>query len=198
MALADPLQHLTEREYLAQERIAVSKSEFFDGEVFAMSGGSLGHSLIATNLAAEFHRALKDSLCVPFNSDLRLKIQATGLLTYPDLSVICGPASFVDENEDTVTNPTLLAEVLSDSTESYDRGVKFRNYVQIPTLRDYLLVSQREPRIEQFSRQPDGRWVWHEALGLEATLAVPSLEVEIALAEVYAKVLFPSGSRRHR
>ena len=190
MGLAQPVRRLTETEFLAREREAAHKSEFFDGEVFAMSGGSLAHSLIATNLAAEFRRALRDRSCVPFNSDLRLKVEATGLLTYPDLSVICGPARFVDDAGDTVTNPTVLAEVLSDSTESYDRGAKFRNYVQIPTLREYLLVSQHEPRIERFAREADGPWVWREAVGLEAALDLPSLQIRIALGEVFAKVQF--------
>jgi Uma2 family endonuclease len=135
---------------------------------------------------------------LPFNSDLRLKVEATGLLTYPDLSVICGPARFVDDERDTVTNPVLLAEVLSESTESYDRGAKFRNYVRIPSLREYLLVSQQEPRIEQFIRQEPGPWVWREAAGLEATVDVPSLGIQIALAEVFAKVSFQPGSLRRR
>ena len=191
MGLAQPVPRLADLEYLARERTAGCKSEFFEGEVFAMSGGSLAHSLIATNLAAEFRRALRDRSCTPFNSDLRLKVEATGLFTYPDLSVICGPAKFVDDEHDTVTNPTVLAEVLSDSTESYDRGAKFRNYVQIPTLREYLLVSQREPRIELFARQEEGGpWVWREAVGLDATLELPCLQVRIALAEVFAKVPF--------
>lgn len=190
MGLAQPVPRLTDLEYLARERVAAHKNEFFDGEVFAMSGGSLAHSLIATNLAAEFRRALRDRPCLPFNSDLRLKVEATGLLTYPDLSVICGPAKFVDDEQDTITNPTVLVEVLSDSTESYDRGAKFRNYVQIPSLREYLLVSQHEPRIEQFARQEGGPWVWREAAGLDATLELPCLQIQLALAEVFAKVPF--------
>jgi len=191
MGSAQPVPRLADLEYLARERAAQCKSEFFEGEVFAMSGGSLAHSLIATNLAAEFRRALRERSCTPFNSDLRLKVEATGLLTYPDLSVICGPARFVDDEHDTVTNPTALAEVLSDSTESYDRGAKFRNYVQIPTLREYLLVSQREPRVELFARQEEGGpWVWREAVGLDATLELPCLQIRMALAEVFAKVPF--------
>src|SRR5262249_49348713 len=158
------------------ERAAEFKSEFFDGEIFAMAGGTLRHSLIATNLAAEFRNRLKGGPCVPFNSDLRIKIATTGLFTYPDLSVICGPPEFVPGTDDTVLNPTVLVEVLSDSTEAYDRGKKFEHYRQIEALREYLLVSQKEPRIEQFIRQPDRRWLLHEAAGLEATLEVPSLQ----------------------
>jgi Uma2 family endonuclease len=190
MALAQPIQRLTEAEYLAQERAAEFKSEYLDGEVFAMSGGSLRHSLIATNLASEFRTRLKGRPWVAFNSDLRVKVEETGLITYPDLSVICGQAQFVDPEADTVTNPTLLAEVLSPSTESYDRGAKFRYYVQIPTLREVLLVSHHEARIEQFVRQADGPWLWRAAQGVEVSMEISSLGITLALGEVFANVEF--------
>jgi Uma2 family endonuclease len=196
MSLPRTLRRLTEAEYLEIERVAEFKSEFFDGEVFAMAGGTPQHSLIATNLAGEFRNRLKDSNCVPYNADLRIKIEATGLCTYPDLSVICGPLQLAEGTDDTVVNPTLLVEVLSDSTEAYDRGKKFEHYRQIPTCREYLLVSQHESRIEQFIRQADGRWVLNEAVGLEATLELPSLRISVSLAEVFAKVNFvPSPIR---
>jgi len=127
---------------------------------------------------------------VPYNADLRIKIEATGLYTYPDLSVICGSLQFAQGTDDTVVNPALLVEVLSDSTEAYDRGKKFEHYRQIPTLQEYLLVSQKEPRIEQFIRQPDGRWLLNEAAGLDASLELPSLRITLSLAEVFAKVNF--------
>ena len=196
MAAPETLRRLSEGEYLEIERAAEFKSEFFGGEVFAMAGGTFRHSLISTNLAGELRTQLKGHHCTPYNSDLRVKIAATGLLTYPDVSVICGAPEFLDGIEDTVLNPTLLAEVLSDSTEAYDRGKKFEHYRQIGTLRGYLLVSQKEPRIEQFSRQPDGRWLLIEAAGLDATLEVPSLHITLSLAEVFAKVNFvPSPIR---
>src|SRR5437016_4754840 len=190
MSLPAPLQRLTETEYLEIERDAEFKSEFFDGEMFAMAGGTPQHSLIATNLAREFGNRLKSGHCVPYNADLRIKIEATGLCTYPDLSVICGPLQFAAGTDDTVLNPTLLVEVLSDSTEGYDRGKKFEHYRQIPALQEYLLVSQKEPRIEQFIRQPDGRWLLSEAAGLDASLELPSLCIRLSLAEVFAKVNF--------
>jgi Uma2 family endonuclease len=117
-------------------------------------------------------------------------ISATGLYTYPDASVICGPLEFEDEQCDTVVNPTLLVEVLSRSTEAYDRGEKFGHYRQIATLREYLLVSQKEPKIERFLRNDDGTWTLTEVAGLDATLSLPSLGVEISLREVYDKVDF--------
>ncbi|MBE0544443.1 MAG: Uma2 family endonuclease [Verrucomicrobia bacterium] len=196
MAIPKTVRHLTEAEYLAIERAAEFKSEFFDGEMFAMAGGSPMHSLIATNLAREVGNRLKGRPCVPFNSDLRLKIMATGLHTYPDLSVVCGPLEFADQEEDTIINPTLLAEVLSDSTEGYDRGKKFEHYRQIPTLREYLLVSQKEPRIEQFVRGDDGEWRLREAAGMEAEIQLPSLQITLPLAEVFAQVKFEAAPLR--
>jgi Uma2 family endonuclease len=190
MSLAQPSRRLTEAEYLEIERAAQFKSEFFDGEMFAMAGGTPQHSLIATNLAAEFKNGLRNNSCTAYNTDLRIKIQATGLLTYPDLSVVCGSLQFAEGTDDTVVNPTVLAEVLSDSTEAYDRGRKFEHYRQIPTLQEYLLVSQTEPRIEQFIRRTDGRWLLSEAAGLEKKLELPSLKITIALSEVFAKVNF--------
>jgi len=184
------MRRLTEAEYFGIERAAEFKSEFFDGETFAMAGGTPQHSLIATNLAREFGNRLMNGRCLAYNADLRLKIEATGLCTYPDLSVICGPLRFAPGTDDTVVNPTLLVEVLSVSTEAYDRGRKFEHYRQVPTLQEYLLVSQTEPRIEQFIRQPDGRWLLNEAAGLEKGLESPSLKITISLGEVFAKVSF--------
>ena len=190
MAVAKTVRRLTEEEYLCHDRAANYKSEFFDGEMFAMAGGSPMHSLIAANLLRELGTKLKDRPCKAFTSDLRLKVEATGLDTYPDVSVVCGPLQFAAGTEDTVVNPTLLVEVLSDSTEAYDRGEKFLHYRQMPSLQEYLLVSQRLPRIEQFVRRADGEWTLRIAEGMDATLALPSLEITVALAEVFAGVDF--------
>jgi len=196
MSVAESARRFTETEYLELERRAEFKSEFFEGEVFAMSGGTPLHSQIATNLAAEFRNQLKGKRCVPYNSDLRMKVQATGLVTYPDLSVACGPLQFAAGTDDTVVNPTVVVEVLSDSTEAYDRGRKFENYRRMPSLREYLLVSQKEPRIEQFVRQESGQWLLQEAVGWDAALSLPSLGITISLAEVFAGVEFvPSPIR---
>ena len=190
MAVAEPIKLLSERDYLTLERSAELKSEYFEGEVFAMAGGTRWHSLIGGNLVAELRDRLKGRPCVTYNAELRIKIEATGLCTYPDLSVICGPLRLAAGTDDTVLNPTVLVEVLSDSTEGYDRGKKFEHYRQIPTLQEYLLVSQKEPRIEQFIRQADGRWLLNEAAGLDATLELPALRISLSLAEVFAKVNF--------
>ncbi len=190
MGVPEPVRRLTEAEYLAVERAAVFKSEFFGGDLFAMAGGTRQHSRIATNLVREFSVRLKGRSCEPFNSDLRVKVEATGLLTYPDLSVVCRPQRFMDAEEDTLVNPVLIAEVLSDSTEAYDRGKKFEQYRQIPSLREYLLVSQNHPCIEQFIRRDDGQWLLREAVGLKSKLVLPSLRITLALSDVFARVRF--------
>jgi Uma2 family endonuclease len=195
MAQPQASRRLTEAEYLEIERIAEFKSEFFDGEIFAMAGGTANHSLIGTNVARAVGDQLDHSPCAAYNADLRIKVAATGLLTYPDLSVICGPLHFIDGTNDTVTNPTVLVEVLSDSTEAYDRGKKFEHYRQIPTLREYLLVSQHEPRIDQFVLN-EGRWVLNEAVGLDKSIDLPSLHIRISLAKVFAKVTFSPAPMR--
>ena len=202
MAAPQTTRKLTEAEYLEIERAAETKSEFYDGEMFAMAGGTRRHSKISMNLAREFGNKLLDHRCQPFNTDLRVKIEATGFYTYPDLSVVCGEDLHVDEEKDTLTNPTVIVDVLSDSTEGYDRGKKFEHYRQVPSLKEYLLVSQNEPHIEQFIRQANNEWLLREAAGLNATLSLPSLEIIISLAEVFRNVKFdpqsshPEPSRR--
>ena len=198
MPVAQPTRRLTEAEYLEQERRADFKSEFFAGEMFAMAGGTRAHSLIAVNLARELSTSLKGRPCVVFNTDLRIKIEATGLFTYPDASVGFGQQRFLDELADTLLNPAVIVEVLSDSTEAYDRGKKFEHYRQITTLREYLVISQKEARVELFSKGTDGQWSLREAAGLNATIQFPSLQVTIALAEIYANVEFVPSPIRAR
>lgn len=190
MPATAPVRRLTEAEYLDFERKADVKHEFFDGEMFAMAGGSPAHSLISLNVGAELRNRLKGKPCQAYNNDLRIKIELTGLITYPDLSVICGPLEFTPGTRDTVINPTLLVEVLSPSTEAYDRGKKFHNYQRIPSLREYLLVSQHEARIEQFVRGEAGQWTWRVADGMDATLLLPSLGITLELGEVFTRVEF--------
>src|SRR5205085_2102361 len=148
------------------------------------------HSLIGMNLGGELRDLLKESPCTAYNNDLRVKVEATGLFTYPDASVVCGEQRFVDDEQDTLLNPTVIVEVLSDSTEAYDRGKNFEHYRQIPSLREYLLVSQREPRIEQFIRQENSVWILKEAAGMDAEIRLPALGVTLRLTEVFAKVQF--------
>jgi Uma2 family endonuclease len=181
---------LTPQQYLEIERSAETKSEFFDGEMFAMSGGSRKHSLIAMNMGSALNQHLAGQPCEVYGSDLRVKSEATGLYTYPDVTVACGDLRFEDEREDTLLSPTIVVEVLSPSTELYDRGFKFQHYQQIESLREYVLVSQKRPRVEHFQRQPDGRWLFTVTQGLDEVLALPALGCELALRVIYQHVHF--------
>jgi len=194
MAIAKPIHRLSEAEYLEIERRADIKSEFLSGEMFAMSGGTPLHSQIAGNLIRELGTQLLPGPCIVYTSDLRVKVEVSGLYTYPDVTVACGDPQLEDEQRDTLLNPTVIVEILSDSREAYDRGKKFELYRQIPSLREYLLVSQRKAHVEQFIRQTSGEWLFREVMGLEAKLTLPSLGIAVALSSVFAKVDFTTAS----
>jgi len=187
---AIPKTKLTPGEYLELERKAEYKSEYFDGEIFAMSGAKRNHNKITTNLSGLVWQHLKGKDCESYSNDMRVFVPQTGLYTYPDIVVVCGEPKFQDNVFDTLLNPILLIEVLSESTESYDRGKKFQHYRSIESLREYVLVSQDEARIEKYVKQGDGFWVLSEAVGLEAEIEFASIECRIALAEVYDKIDF--------
>jgi Uma2 family endonuclease len=193
---AIPKRRLTVEEYLAIERNAEHKSEFFNGEMFAMAGASREHNTIKDNLAGELFGRLKGGPCRPFSSDQRVLVEATGLYAYPDVIIRCGPGTYDDVDRDSLTNPTALIEVLSPSTERYDRGAKFRNYQQIPTLKEYILVAQDEPVCERFVRLPDGSWGLVSFVGLDAELTFTSVAASIPLADVYAGVTFGEPESR--
>ena len=190
MGLPQRMAPLTPAEYLKIERAAEFRHEYFNGEMFAMSGGSPRHSLIKVNCVTQLCGNLKGRPCTAFDSDLRIQISPTGLYTYPDVSVICGELEFDDDQQDTVLNPTLLIEVLSDSTEAYDRGKKFEHYRRIASLREYVLISQKSPTIERFLRNPDDTWTLTAVIGLEASIHLPSIDVTLSLAEIYDRVKF--------
>jgi Uma2 family endonuclease len=185
-ALSPPA--LTPAEYLEIERRAEIRSEYLDGEMFAMAGASIEHNAIVANLIGELRQELKRRPCQVFPSDLRIHIPATGLYTYSDVVVVCGEPLLEDEHLDTLLNPTLIIEVLSPTSEAYDRGKKFEHYRSVESLAEYVLVAQDASRIEQYLRQPDGRWLFTSVAGLEATISLPSIQCELALAEVYDKV----------
>lgn len=180
--------HITPEEYLAIERQATYKSEYFNGEMFAMSGASPRHVLIVTNVVAELHQQLKQRPCTVYSTDLRVKVNPTGLYTYPDVIVVCDQPQFNDEQKDTLLNPTLIVEVLSESTKDYDRGEKFEHYRTLTSLAEYVLIAQDKPHFEHFVRQPDNRWLLAETNRLEDTIHLPSIACDLALAEVYDKV----------
>lgn len=187
---AIPKTKLTPEEYLEFERKAETKHEYFNGEIFAMSGAKRNHNVIAWNIGGELRQKLKGKNCEAYPADMRVFVPETGLYTYPDLVVVCGEPEFKDNVFDTLLNPVLLIEVLSDSTESYDRGKKFQHYRSIESLREYVLVSQDEARIEKYLKQGDGFWVLSEAFGLDARINFDSIDCEIALNEVFDKVNF--------
>jgi len=181
---------LTPEEYLAFERASEQKHEYADGEIFAMSGGSREHSLTATNLIGELRAALLDRPCEVHGSDLRVKSLATGRYVYPDASVVCGRPSFEDASRDTLLNPIVIVEVLSDSTEAYDRGDKFAHYESIPSVQDYVIASQKEARIDHFHRQADGSWNVR-ILRKDDVLVLDAIGCKIPVARAYLKVFEP-------
>jgi Uma2 family endonuclease len=187
-ASANP--RLTEEEYLKIEREARHKSEFYDGQMYAMSGASWVHGLITTNLSRELGNRLLNLDCSVIAHDIRVRVSRRGFYTYPDVVVVCGPPAFVDNEHDTLLNPTLLIEVLSPSTEQHDRGFKLRHCRQLESLQEYLLVAQAEPYVQSYRRQPSGDWLLSEWSGLEATCRLTSVECELAMAEVYRRVKF--------
>ncbi len=185
---------LTAREYLAIESRAEFKSEFFQGEMFAMAGASLRHNIILENLSGELHSRLKGGPCQAVSSEQRVHVSRTGLYTYPDLLIFCGTPEMDPEDANSLVNPVVIVEVLSPSTEKYDRTVKFRSYQQIPSLKEYILVAQDEAVIDRFVRLADGSWGLVTFEGLEATLALMSLPVQIPLADVYSGISFQEPS----
>jgi Uma2 family endonuclease len=192
-------RRLTAAEYLAIEAAADIRHEFFDGEMFAMSGGSLWHNIIKDNFARALGNRLAGRGCRVVTSDQRLKVDATGLYTYPDVLVFCGPPVMEDGVHHTLTNPLLVVEVLSDSTEKYDRGIKFGHYRRLATLREYVLVAQDRFSVEAYLRRPDAadaaahvdQWLLSAATDPAATISLGALDVAVPLAEIYDGVEFP-------
>ncbi|MDB5320068.1 MAG: hypothetical protein JWN40_1699 [Phycisphaerales bacterium] len=193
MAIPKIVKRYTPEEYYALERPADYKSDYYQGEIFAMAGGTARHSLITSNIAGEVRQRLKGKPCRAYESNLRMAVLATGLRTYPDVAVYCGPLIFdkADNAGETAVNPTVLFEVLSKSTEAYDRGLKSENYRRVESLRAYVLVSQDAPHAEIYERQAGGSWLLREVNTVEAVLSIPALEIDLPLAEVYDGIPFP-------
>jgi Uma2 family endonuclease len=191
-----PTRRISPQEYLELERRADFKSEYLRGELFAMAGASYEHTLIKDNLAGETRNQLKGGPCRVLTSDMRVKVNATGLYTYPDIAVVCEEPQFEDEVVDTLLNPRAIVEVLSDSTEKYDRGGKFGHYRQVDSLQEYVLVAQDRPLVERYVRQANGSWVLTVFEGLTQTFAFVSIPVRIPLAEIYGGVEFPEQPKK--
>jgi Uma2 family endonuclease len=182
----------TPEEYLAFERAAKTKHEYLDGQIYAMAGGSPPHNQICFNLSGELHPQLKGTACVGYTSDQKIRTDPMDLFSYPDLTIVCGPPLFHDQHKDVILNPTVIIEVLSPSTEEYDRKEKFTRYQNLQSLTDYILVSQNRVCVEHFIRQKDKRkWLYSMETELQAEITIGSINCRLKLADIYDRVVFP-------
>jgi Uma2 family endonuclease len=184
--------YLTPEQYLEIERQAEQKSEYWQGEMFAMSGAAEPHNLVVPNITVQIHTQLRSRDCRIYSNDMRVRVSATGLYTYPDIVVVCGAPQFLDGRRDTLLNPTLIVEVLSPSTEAYDRGRKFEHYQSIPSLQQYLLVASERVHADLFTRQPDGLWLLKAAGSPEDIIELDSIGCRLTLRDTYERVEFSS------
>jgi Uma2 family endonuclease len=184
------ISYISPEEYLRLERQAEHRSEYVNGEIFAMTGASLKHNLVSGNIFGELRQQLKGRECQAYMSEMRVKVTGTGLYTYPDVVVVCGERKFEDKYFDTLLNPTVLVEVLSPSTERYDRIAKSSYYRTLDSLAEHLLVAQDEVRLEQYVKQPNGQWLLFESTSLDAVVELASIGCSLALRDVYDKVEF--------
>jgi Uma2 family endonuclease len=190
---AETRHTLTPEEYLAIERAAEYKSEYYNGEMFAMAGASPMHTRIVTSLVSSLDTLLMDRDCDVHSNDLRVRIREEGHFlkyTYPDVLVVCGKAVYDEADSNTLTNPTVIIEVLSESTENYDRGRKFEHYRRLESLQEYILIAQNRCLIEHYQRRSDGGWVLHELIDFDQTLRLQSIDCAIPLRRIYRRVEF--------
>lgn len=182
----------TPEEYLSLERDAEYRSEYVNGQIYAMSGASREHNLIAVNIISALHSQFRGRPCEAYISDMRVKVSPTGMYTYPDAVAVCGEPSFEDGQLDTLTNPSVIIEVLSPSTEAYDRGEKFAHYRRLSSLTDYVLVSQDKARMEHYVRYGDTgeQWVLSEISDPNGRLHLASIGCDVMLRDIYDKVEF--------
>jgi len=188
---AETKHRYTLEEYLALERVSEARHEFWHGEVFAMSGGTLGHEQVMGNAFDVFRVQLRGSDCAVLGSNMQIKVPSAPPYRYADGSVVCGKAEVERFNgNDLLLNPVLIYEVLSPSTEAYDRGDKFTHYKSIASLREYLLIAQHRPHITHFVKREDGSWSYSEANELDASIQLPSVGITLNLSDVYQDVEF--------
>ncbi|HEX8459026.1 MAG TPA: Uma2 family endonuclease [Pyrinomonadaceae bacterium] len=180
--------YVAPEEYLALEREAEYKNEYFDGEIFAMVGASRKHNLISLNVAVILHAQLRNRPCEVYTGDMRIRIESANIYTYADVTVVCGEPKFEDGYLDTLLNPDVIVEVLSKSTASYDRRQKFAFYRTIESLTDYMLISQDNFHVEHYAKQPDGRWLLSDYRAVEDVVPLDSLPCSLPLREIYGKV----------
>lgn len=183
---------ISQQEYWEQEEKSPDKHEYFDGEMFLMAGGSFNHGLLIANILTSLGTRLRGRACIPVNGDVRIKIEATDLQTYPDATVVCPPLQFDENNPHTLLNPVVIFEVLSPSTERYDRTGKRDHYIQIPSLQSYVLISQERILVEHLARREDG-WLLRLFNQRTDVLELPEIGVSVPLEEIYERLELPSG-----
>ena len=187
---AAELKYCTEQEYLDAERIALDKHEYYKGKIFAMSGASIPHNIIAMNCSIDMGIKLKGKNCKPFGSDLRIHIPKNSLYTYPDLSIICGEIETTDDKFDTVKNPSVIIEILSESTRNYDKGGKFTLYREIESLQEYILIDSESIMVEKFMRNADSSWQLTEYKSIDASFTIETVSISLPLTTVYEGISF--------
>ncbi len=189
--MAQPqIKFISPEEYLETEATAAIKSEYFHGEVFAMTGASFNHNLITSNVLAALHTALRESDCFVFGSDMKMEVAQALHYTYPDVGIVCGDIQFVENRDDTITNPVAIIEVLSRSTSAYDRGPKFRAYRMMPSLKDYLMIDQYSRHVEYFFKNQAGQWVLEESDDKNYSFTIRSVNVALTMETIYQRVTF--------
>lgn len=191
--MATPQARLTisPEEYLRFEREAEERHEYDNGRISLMVGESPNHNRVYVSLAAIVSKQLKGKSSEAFSLNMKISINSAGKFFYPDLSVVCGKAQYHDKDRDALLNPKVVIEVLSPSTEKYDRSVKFQAYQLVESLTDFLLISQDKPLVEHFARQASGQWLYTAYRGLSAVVDLPSIDCQLPLAEIYDRVEFP-------
>ena len=182
--------HYSHQQYLELEDQNETRSEYHDGEIFAMAGGTEGHSRIAGNLIREAGNAIFDRECSVFEGNLKIRIEAANSTVYPDAMIVCDPIQYHQDRKDIITNPTIVFEVLSEGTAGYDRGGKFRKYQQLPSLKEYVLIEQSEAQVDLFRKSDSGLWTLHSWAGLEGAVECRSLAIRLPLNGIYHRVPF--------
>lgn len=177
--------YISEKDYLDTERLALGKQEYYKGEIFAMGGASISHNKIAINCTTDISNKLKGKKCQPFGSDLRIHIPKNTLFTYPDISIICGKIETTDDIFDTVTNPSVIIEILSPSTRNYDKGEKFTLYREIDSLQEYILIDSERIMVEKFIRNADNSWQLTEYKSIEQSFSITTVSIEMKLTDIY-------------
>lgn len=194
MSTAPVKRRFSVSEYLAREELALTKSEFFHGDIVAMAGATIAHNVITGNVFSHLHALLRDRECSPFGSDQRIKVERAGSFMYADVAVVCGEIIPAKDDPHSITNPRVIIEVLSDSTEGKDRGKKLKLYLKLDSLREYILISQDEPRIDKIFRKDDGTWTMSIVEGLGDWLEIESIDCRLAMAQIYNGIKFDADT----